>query len=172
MNHSWTLSKKCKVQAVHSTCPASRYSLFRNTTLNPLWNRYMCFVDSLNCSPLVTLCRRFTIVPCIEVNYVITYTDVAGVALTVYRTELQMPQFDRSLISFLYLFIYLFLFYLFDQQSEYTAFHKLMCWQESRLGTFWRGEISSSEGVSYSWLQVSWPSSFQSPWNIVPWYCL
>jgi len=23
----------------------------------------------------------------------------------------------------------------FDQQSEYTAFHKLMCWQESRLWT-------------------------------------
>ena len=65
--------------------------------------------------------------PCIEVNYVITYTDVAGVALTVYRTELQMPEVDRSLISFLFFFIYFFLFYLFDQQSEYTAFHKLMC---------------------------------------------
>ena len=72
----------------------------------------MCFVDSLNCSPLVTLCRRFTIVPCIEVNYVITYTDVAGVALTVYRTELQMPEVDRSLISFLF-FFYLFFFILF-----------------------------------------------------------
>jgi hypothetical protein len=33
-------------------------------------------------------------------------------------------------------FFYLFLFYLFDQQSEYTAFHKLMCWQESSLWTF------------------------------------
>jgi hypothetical protein len=40
-------------------------------------------------------------VPCIEVKYVITYTDVAGVALTVHRTELQVPEFDRPLISFL-----------------------------------------------------------------------
>jgi len=42
-----------------------------------------------------------------------------------------------------------FFIYLFDQQSEYTAFHKLMCWQESNLRTFWRGEIPSNEGVSY-----------------------
>jgi len=29
-----------------------------------------------------------------------------------------------------------FFIYLFDQQSEYTAFHKLMCWQEASLWTF------------------------------------
>jgi len=52
-------------------------------------------------------------------------------------------------------------FYLFDLQSEYTVFRKLMCWQESSLWTFWRDEIHSSEGISYSWLQVSWPSSFR-----------
>jgi hypothetical protein len=38
---------------------------------------------------------------CLEVNYVSTSTDAAGVALTAYRTELQVPEFDRSLISFL-----------------------------------------------------------------------
>ena len=51
--------------------------------------------------------------------------------------------------------------YLFDLQSVYTVFRKLMCWQESSLWTFWRDEIPSSEGISYSWLQVSWPSSFR-----------
>jgi len=45
-------------------------------------------VDSLNCSPLVSLCRRFPTMPSLEVNYVSTYTDAADVALTVYRTEL------------------------------------------------------------------------------------
>jgi len=61
-------------------------------------------------------------------------------------------------------------FYLFNQQSECNVFHKLICWQESSLWTFfWRDEVPSNEGISYSWLQVSWPSSFQSPWDIVPW---
>jgi hypothetical protein len=69
----------------------------------------------------------------------------------------------------LILFLNLFIYFLFYQQWEYNVFHKLMCWQESSLWTFWRGEIPSSEGVSYSWLQVSWPSSFQSPWDIVTW---
>lgn len=54
-------------------------------------------MDSLNCSPLVTLCHRFPIMPSLEVKYVSTYTDAAGVALTVYRTELQVLEFDRSL---------------------------------------------------------------------------
>ena len=58
-------------------------------------------MDSLNCAPLVTLCRRFTIMPCLEVNYASTYTDAEGVALTVNRTELQVLEFDGSLISFL-----------------------------------------------------------------------
>ena len=39
--------------------------------------------------------------PCLEVNYVSTYTDTAGVVLTVYRAELQVLEFDGSLISFL-----------------------------------------------------------------------
>jgi len=39
--------------------------------------------------------------PCLEVKYVSTYTDAAGGALTVYRTELQVLEFDGSLISFL-----------------------------------------------------------------------
>jgi len=39
-------------------------------------------VDSLNCAPLVAVCRRFTIMPCLEVNYVSTYTDAEGVGCT------------------------------------------------------------------------------------------
>jgi hypothetical protein len=62
--------------------------------------------------------------------------------------------------------------YLFNQQSQYNVFHTLMSWHESNLWTLWRDEFPSSEGISYSWLQVSWPSSFQSPWDIVPWYGL
>jgi hypothetical protein len=38
-------------------------------------------------------------------------------------------------IQHFYLFIFI---YLFDPQSEYTGFHKLMCWQESTsLWTVW-----------------------------------
>jgi len=60
-----------------------------------------------------------------------------------------------------------FLFISFDQQSEYNVFHKLMSWLESSLWTNWRDEFPSSEEISYSWLQVSWSSSVQSPWDII-----
>ena len=59
--------------------------------------------------------------------------------------------------------IYIYFFISFDQQSEYNVFHKLMSWQESSLWTNWRDDFPSSEEISYSRLQVSWPSSFPLP---------